>query len=105
MAMSSSSTPVPIPDAARRLDLPIVQPTRRGRTALAMEAADSAESKDQAINALLRDEFALSYAGPPEAYWHTWLKFHRKYWAPEVVPVLPLTLLKIRGVSALLKHG
>ena len=89
--------------AARR-DTPVWNPSFRGSLDRALGAAISPSCRDQALADLERDVHAPSARGPQASYFRTWETLHYR-WFGDDVPALPLTVEKIRCVSALLKGG
>ena len=106
--MSKSSTDAsaetPRDRVVRRQDMPIIRKREFGAISLAMEAARTVKSRQQALLELEKDMYARTSAGPREALLATWEKFHT-LWYGDAVPVLPLTEDKLVHVTALFKAG
>ena len=62
------------------------------------------ESREQAVDELIRDMGAASVASSVHARWATWQELHATMFGEEV-PALPLTFEKVIRVAAAFKAG
>jgi hypothetical protein len=79
-------------------------PTKRGSFEKAISATMSIADKSTALAALERDYYSASSEKPRASYVRSWERMHRQ-WFGELLPVLPLTPEKLRGVGAMYKAG
>ena len=94
----------PARSRAARLDFPTVRPTVRGDKSLALGAARSQESREEALQELTGAFSSASSVGPQASLLKTWIQFHDA-WFEGTVDAFPLTVLKIYAVAAMLKRG
>ncbi len=94
----------PEPGIAARKDAPVFAPSKRGSRAAALEATTNEDSKKRALAALEHDVRATTAASPVDSMLATWEKIHVA-WFGEQVPLLPITVEKIKCVAAAFKQG
>ena len=103
---------VPVPQLQRdcgplvvpRNDAPLVKPYTRGSMDKALEAAATAESREEVVREFREREFAATSAGPRASNLRTWITLHQGFFGPDIPP-FPLTPDKIKSVGALLCRG
>ena len=102
--MAAPSAPANAFSLADRSDRPALSFTRRGSMELAIAQAATTETRRRALEDLEDGFWANSSKRPRASYLRTWERFHRE-WFGDSIPVLPLTVEKLKGVGALFKAG
>ena len=87
-----------------RADAPVLKKAKKASIDLAIAAAATTESRIAALDDFEFDKVANSARAARISIWNTWIRMHRA-WFGEAVPVLPLTVCKIKAVAALFKAG
>ncbi len=87
-----------------RGDAPAVKRARKASLPDALTAAASQASRDDALDDLEYDKVANSSRAARQSTWLTWGRMHQS-WFGTTVPVLPLSVSKIRAVAAMFKAG
>ena len=98
------STRAPAVSAPGRAEEPVVKVARKASLHIALESACSVESRAAALADFEFDKVANSARASRASTWTTWQRMHTA-WFGCGVPVLPLTVLKIKGVGAMFKAG
>ena len=109
---SSSSTPcsstaAEIEDdilALGRSEAPALKKIRKASMEQALAVCNSVETKQIALDELEFDKVANSARAARASTWATWCRMHRA-WFGDRLPVLPLTVQKIKAVAAMFKAG
>ena len=87
-----------------RDDQPKVKSFKRGSIALALAAADTEHTKNEALKDLRSCMYSAGGEVPREVQWRRWTQFHSK-WFGDDVPPLPLTMVKVEAVGAMFRRG
>lgn len=87
-----------------RSDQPSVRVQGSASSALALRAAASKNTREEAMRGLEADMFAASSLGPQLALLRTWKRFHDS-WFDNTVEVFPITSYSLRAISAMFKMG
>ena len=89
---------------ASRADTPVLRPTKRGSTQVAVAGVKTAEDKQMALENYERDKFARSTAMTRDHLLATWTYFFVQ-WFGALGSWLPLTVEGIAKVAAMFKLG
>ena len=86
------------------MDAPTLAPLRRGKRALALDAAADGLEQDRATLRLRKDFFAQSSGGPRDSLLSSWFAFHEA-WFGDTCAAFPLSAVKIYSIAAMFKAG
>ena len=107
-ALSGASTPVAPtfvrPGRSSRGDVAVIKDHTRASFEVALRAAEDIHDFESALEALDKDMFSATSAGPRRAVMATYYKLHRAA-NGDSVPVLPLTASAVKKTAALFKAG
>ena len=92
---------------ACRKDAPLVLKPSVGSRDQALKAADSEETRTDALSTYEKRVYAASVGSSGDALWATWCLLHRRWFGDHegAQPVLPLTAIGIKSVVAMLIQG
>ena len=104
-AVQATGSPVSLrAGRSSRADVPVIKDHARASLSVALHAASEDQVFETAVDALDRDMFAATSAGPRQAVLATYSKLHRAANGADA-PVLPLTADMVRKTAALFKAG
>jgi len=87
-----------------RAEAPVIKKARKASLQDALKATLSDEAKAAALDDLEFDKVANSARASRASTWATWARMHNA-WFGNDVPVLPLSVIKIKAVAAMFKAG